>query len=85
VPSIYYLTSAVYAYAFLFPPDAANAPGEYDPRLRLALDLYNRSVALGLASNDGKEVDLSARRFSLPFGSLDPAVNPRDLLGVDIT
>ena len=73
----YYLASAVYAYAFLFPPDAANAPGEYDPRLRLALDLYNRSVALGLASNDGEEVDLSARQLSLPFGSLDLAVNPK--------
>jgi hypothetical protein len=67
----YYLASAVYAYAVLFPPEAADAPGEYDPRLRLALDLYNRSVALGLASNDGKEVDLSARQLSLPFGSLD--------------
>lgn len=73
----YHLASAVYAYAFLFPPDAVNAPGEYDPRLRLALDLYNRSVALGLASNDGKEVDLSARQLSLPFGSLDLAVNPK--------
>ncbi|MBV8138413.1 MAG: hypothetical protein JO121_22705 [Deltaproteobacteria bacterium] len=73
----YYLASVIYAYAFLFPPDAANARGEYDPRLRLALDLYNRSVALGLASDDGEEVDLSPRQLSLPFGSLDLAVNPR--------
>ena len=72
----YYLAAAVYAYAFLFPPDAADAPGEYDPRLRLALDLYNRSLASGLATSDGKEVDLSARQFNLPFGSLDLAVNP---------
>lgn len=42
----YYLACAAYAYAFLFPSNAAEAPGEYDPRLRLAVDLYNRSIAL---------------------------------------
>ena len=30
----YYLASATYAYAFLFPPNPADAPDEYDPRLR---------------------------------------------------
>jgi hypothetical protein len=73
----YYLASAAYAYAFLFPVDPADAPGGYDPRLRLALDLYNRGVALGLATNDGKEVDLSARRLNLPFGSLSLEDNPK--------
>ena len=38
----YYLASAAYAYAFLFPANPADAPGPYDPRLRLAVDLYNR-------------------------------------------
>jgi pimeloyl-ACP methyl ester carboxylesterase len=66
----YFLASAAYAYAFLFPTDPAEAPGPYDPRLRLAIDLYNRGIALGLATKDGKEVDLSERRLSLPFGSL---------------
>ncbi|MGB3551809.1 MAG: hypothetical protein WA993_14050 [Candidatus Binatus sp.] len=73
----YYLASAAYAYAFLFPANPASAPGSYDPRLRLAVDLYNRGVALGLATQDGKEVDLSARQLGLPFGSLDLAVNPK--------
>jgi pimeloyl-ACP methyl ester carboxylesterase len=72
----YYLASAAYAYAFLFPADQADAPGPYDPRLRLALDLYNRGIALGLASSDGKEVDLGARQLPLPFGSLDLSSNP---------
>ena len=72
----YYLGSAAYAYAFLFPPRSADAPGAYDPRLRLAVDLYNRGIALGLATKDGKEVDLSARQLSLSFGSLDLGVNP---------
>jgi pimeloyl-ACP methyl ester carboxylesterase len=73
----YYLASAAYAYAFLFPPNRADTPGDYDPRLRLAIDLYNRGVALGLATNDGKEVGLSARQLSLPFGSLDLTVDPK--------
>jgi pimeloyl-ACP methyl ester carboxylesterase len=72
----YYLASAAYAYAFLFPLDPADAPGPYDPRLRLALDLYNRGIALGLAASDGKEVDLGARQLALPFGSLDLSANP---------
>jgi pimeloyl-ACP methyl ester carboxylesterase len=74
----YYLASAAYAYAFLFPTIPSEAPGEYDPRLRLAVDLYNRSIALGLATHDGEAVDLSARRLSLPFASLDLAINPSE-------
>jgi hypothetical protein len=72
----YYLASAAYAYAFLFPANPDDAPGPYDPRLRLAVDLYNRGIALGLATKDGKEVDLSARQLSLPFGSLDLSIEP---------
>ncbi|HEY6300359.1 MAG TPA: hypothetical protein VIW95_12040 [Candidatus Binatus sp.] len=72
----YYLASAAYAYAFLFPTNSADAPGPYDPRLTLSVDLYNRGIALGLATEDGKEVDLSARELSLPFGSLSLGVEP---------
>ena len=81
----YYLASAAYAYAFLFPPNQSEAPGQYDPRLRLALDLYNRGVALGLATDDEKEVDLGARQLSLPFGSLDLRVNAKGFSTADIT
>jgi hypothetical protein len=72
----YYLASAAYAYAFLFPANAADAPGPYDPRQRLAVDLYNRGIALGLGTTDEHEVDLSARQLTLPFASLDLAVKP---------
>ena len=52
----YFLASAVYAYAFLFPD--ADSPswalpgisGPFDPRIRTAADLYNRALAEGLAS-----------------------------------
>jgi len=42
----------------------------------IALDLYNRGIALGLATKDGKQVDLGARQPSLPFGSLNLSVDP---------
>ena len=47
----YYLAAAVYAYAFLFPTDATEhdiALNPIDPRLRLAADLYNLGLTLGL-------------------------------------
>jgi len=73
----YHLAAALYAYAFLFPADPATAPDEYDPRLRMAVDLYNRAIANGLASgSDDGEVDLSPRRLALPFGTLDLASDP---------
>jgi hypothetical protein len=40
-----YLASAAYAYAFLFPPNPSDAPNAYDPRLTLAVDLYNFDLA----------------------------------------
>jgi pimeloyl-ACP methyl ester carboxylesterase len=71
----YYLASTVFAYAFLFPQDLKNAPDSYDPRLRLAVDLYNQGLAEGLATKDQKEIDLSQRQLALPFGSLDLLVD----------
>ena len=72
----YYLASAAYAYVFLFPADITEASRPFDPRRRLAVDLYNRSIALGLAAKDGNEVDLDARELSLPFGTLSLSANP---------
>jgi hypothetical protein len=52
----YFLASAVYAYAFLFPDEGSPPPvlawafGAFDPRPRTAADLYNRALAEGLAS-----------------------------------
>ena len=72
----YFLAAAVYAYAFLFPDDADKAPIPHDPRLRLAMDLYNSSIDSGLRTPKGTELDLTARRFILPFGSIDISVEP---------
>lgn len=74
--SQYYLAAAVYAYAFLFPDGQATEPNPYDPRLRLALDLYNRAITEGLRDPRSGEINLAARRFTLPFGSLELSVDP---------
>ena len=64
----YYLQAAVSAWAYLFPGDAALRPDEFDPRLRIATDLYNRGLTRALSSTDGLVVELSAGFYPLPFG-----------------
>ncbi|WP_086132983.1 alpha/beta fold hydrolase [Methylocaldum sp. RMAD-M] len=71
----YFLASAVYAWALLFPDDAAGTPLQpWDPRFRLAYDLYNQAVAKGLAAHgkgvDKNEVRLTPGVYKLPFGTL---------------
>ncbi len=75
----HFLASAVYAYAFLFPEDVELVPNRFDPRVRLAADLYNRGVTLGLPTPDGKEVAIAAGRAPLPFGSLELAFDEASL------
>lgn len=68
--SEYYLASAIYAYAFLFPKNREDVPSPYDPRFRLACDLYNRSITLAFKAKDGSTVKLRGGSFYLPFGSI---------------
>jgi hypothetical protein len=75
----YYLASVVYAYAFLFPGAGHTPPDPFDPRFRLAADLYNRGITEGFKSEDGTEVELRAGTFALPFGALDVDFNPAEL------
>jgi pimeloyl-ACP methyl ester carboxylesterase len=74
----YYLSAAVYAYAFLLP--TAGAPTGIDPRVRLAADLYNLGLTLGLAGPDGDTVVLDAGWRPLPFGQLEMTVEPEEFL-----
>jgi hypothetical protein len=75
----YFLASALYAWAYLFPNDERVAPDAFDPRFRLACDLYNRGVTAGLMAADGQTVDLRPATLSLPFGVLDVAFDPARL------
>jgi pimeloyl-ACP methyl ester carboxylesterase len=53
----YFLASAVYAWALLFPGDATSVQLQRsDPRLRLAYDLYNQAVAQGLTEPRNQDV-----------------------------
>ncbi len=65
--------AAVYAYAFLFPGELGTPPGPFDPRFRLACEFYNRGLTAGLTTMGKGEVSLTARRLTLPFGSLEMA------------
>jgi pimeloyl-ACP methyl ester carboxylesterase len=66
----YFLAAAIYAFAFLFPEKEAEAPSPYDPRLRLATDLYNLGLIKGFASADGATVEIRNGSYELPFGRI---------------
>ena len=72
----YFIAAAAYAWEFLFPQNAELHAGRYDPRVRTAMDIYNRGITQGLASGEGVEIDLSARTIALPYGTLQVAVDP---------
>jgi len=72
--SPYYLASAVYAWAFLFPVSGAAPPDAFDPRLRVAADIYNVGLTKAFQVDDGPRVELAAGPRSLPFGTLDVAL-----------
>ena len=72
-----HLAAAVYAYAFLFGGDGP--PSAFDPRTRLAADVYNR--ALGQALSIGSEGSFVPRagRYQLPDGDITIGFDPDSL------
>jgi pimeloyl-ACP methyl ester carboxylesterase len=72
----YSLAAVAYAFAFLFPSDPKYALNAFDPRVRTATDIYNRSLTSAFATPDRSRVVLRAGNFALPFGSLEIAFNP---------
>jgi pimeloyl-ACP methyl ester carboxylesterase len=79
----YQMAGAVYAWAFLFPEGSGSAPGRFDPRLRIAADLYNWALMVAFVSEDGSEVVPRAGTFDLPFGKIDVAFDPAALRAGD--
>jgi pimeloyl-ACP methyl ester carboxylesterase len=81
----YFLASAVYAWALLFPDNAVGTRlRPSDPRFRLAYDLYNQAVAKGLRMAPGKGVDKDEVRLEpgihkLPFGTLEVTLDESGL------
>ena len=69
--------------ADLFPtdgPDHVAALSLVDPRLRLAADLYNLGLTLGLSTPDRDHVLLEVGRQPLPFGTLTLAIDPEQFV-----
>ncbi|MGH0032703.1 MAG: esterase/lipase family protein [Myxococcota bacterium] len=66
------LAAAVYAYAFLFPGGRGTPPGPFDPRLRVASDIYNRALTGGLLAtgSDAETYQIELGERALPFGTL---------------
>ncbi len=81
-PQSYFLASAVYAYAFLFPKIGRTDPNPSDPRVRIALDLYNRSLAEAFTSTDRVKVTIGEGSYSLPFGELIVSIRLKNFVGV---
>jgi pimeloyl-ACP methyl ester carboxylesterase len=75
----YFLSAAVYAYAFLFPKDAGSIPDPFDPRLRTAVNIYNQGIAEGFTDKESKVVLLEAGTYKLPFGELVVRIDPNEL------
>ena len=78
----FHLAAAVYAYAFLFPEGSGVAVGRFDPRLRIAADLYNLALTGAFASKDrlggrppGRHVPPALRTASR-WPSIRPACAP---------
>ncbi len=75
-PRQYYLASALYAFAFLFPPEERPAPEQSDPRMRVALDLYNRGIAEAFSPAAKSRVVIAEGVYRLPFGEITITFNP---------
>ncbi len=71
----YFVAASIYAYAFLFPEQGSPPPNPFDPRLRTAVDLYNRAIAAALVSDSG-EVALREADFSFHLGTLEFRIDP---------
>ena len=73
----YFLAAALYAWMFLFDEKLEGRPSRYDPRVRVAMDLYNRGIAEGLSARD--TMDVTSRQAALPFATMDIVVDPAGL------
>ncbi|MFN2377156.1 MAG: esterase/lipase family protein [Candidatus Binatia bacterium] len=63
----YSVMAAIYAWSFLF----GGAPPEpFDPRLRVATDLYNRGLTQGLETSQKKGIVLAGSTTDLPIGQI---------------
>ena len=75
----HFLAAALYAYAYVFPEVPATPPPPYDPRQRMAMDLYNRALTEAFKTHGGQEVAIVGGTYALPFGEIDVSFDSRQL------
>ena len=80
----YYLASAIYAFAYLFPEGEGASPSPFDPRYRWAVELYNLAVTKAFETRGGAQVELRSGVYELPFGRLDVTFDQDQLVWGDL-
>jgi pimeloyl-ACP methyl ester carboxylesterase len=76
----HYLATTLYAWAYLFAEDRDEAPSPFDPRFRLAAELYNRGLTSALEGMEDRKIAVRGGAFDLPFGrQLHVAFDPGQL------
>jgi pimeloyl-ACP methyl ester carboxylesterase len=80
----YYLASAIYAFAYLFPEGQVEPPSPFDPRYRWAVELYNLAVTKAFETRGGAQVELRSGVYELPFGRLDVTFDQDQLVWGDL-
>lgn len=73
----YSAMAAVYAWSFLF---GGKSPDPFDPRLRVATDLYNRGLTQGIESRHESGMAIAGTTMDLPIGQLQMAFDENSLL-----
>ncbi|MCP4578155.1 MAG: hypothetical protein GY846_17930 [Deltaproteobacteria bacterium] len=73
----YYLSSAIYAYFYLFNNTRNKPANPFNRRYRLACDIYNTALAKALTHEKGSLV-LKAGSRKLPFGSIELSLKTKD-------
>jgi hypothetical protein len=73
-----FLSAAIYAYAYLFPKDIAASPDPFDPRFRIAVELYNEGIARGFRRDAGRDVVLMEGVYKTSFGDLAVTIDPNE-------
>jgi hypothetical protein len=74
----YYVAASMYAFAFLFPEDSRTPPSGFDPRLRVAVDIYNLSITSAIEPVAGK-VRTGESSYPFHLGVLHLSMNPEEL------
>ncbi len=74
----YYVAASVYAYAFLFPENADRRPSGFDPRLRVAVDIYNLAMTSAISPQQG-EVATGEFSYFFHLGRLDLVLDSEEL------